>query len=222
MAPNQKMTTPAETLYTIKTTLKDFHRNPSGALQQVQIAGTYTSLAQAKQAAETALYKLGYSEEDLPTYDIKTAANAESWSYGDGVLVHAVAPSKEEFLVEIETCPNVLKIHSDSESGKVSDKLSYVLQTTIHYDIDASGAKRETTIGGIYTSRPAAVKAAKKTLLEEDVVTQKSYAEWDEFSGQKDWSFGENVVVHAVAENGQNYEVSVVEGGQKFSTTDSA
>jgi hypothetical protein len=216
------MTTPAETLYTIKTTLKDFHRDPSGALQQVQIAGTYTSLISAKEAAKTALYTLGYSTEDLPTYDIKSPSNVESWTFGDGVLVHAVAPSKEELLVEIETCPNILKIHSVGKDGKVEDKLSYVLQTSIHYDVDASGAKRETTIEGIYTSRPDAIKAANKTLLEDGVVGKKSYAEWDEFSGQKDWSFGENVYIHAVAENGQNFEVSVVEGGQKFSTTDSA
>jgi len=215
------MTTPSDTLYTIKTTLKDLHRDPSGSLQQVQIAGTYTSLTSAKEASKTALYTLGYSKEGLPTYSIKTPSNADSWTHGDGVLVHAVAPSKEEFTVEIETCPNVLKIHANTE-GKVEDKLFYILQTTIHYDVDASGAKRETTIEGIYTSRADAIKASKTTLLEPGVVEKKSYAEWDEFNGQKDWSFGENVSVHAVAENGQNLEVSVVEGGQKFSTTDSA
>lgn len=53
-------------------------------------------------------------------------------------------------------------------------------------------------------------------------MTQKSYAEWDEYSGQGGWSWGESVYVHAIGENGQNFEVSVVDGGQKFSTTDSA
>jgi len=214
------MTTPADTLYTIKTTLKDLHRDPSGALQQVQIAGTYTSLPAAKEAAKTALYKLGYSKEDLPTYDVKT--DAETWSFGDGVLVHAVAPSKEEFTVCIETSPNVLDIHSNPTTSKVEEQLFYVLQTTIHYDVDASGAKRETTLEGIYTGRAIAITRSKETLLEPGVVERKSYAEWDEYWGQEDWSFGENVVVHAVADNGQNFEVSVVEGGQKFSTTDSA
>lgn len=216
------MSTPIETLYTIKTTLTDYHHDPSGALTQVQIAGTYTSLSEAKEAAKTALYTLGYSKEDVPTYEIKSPSAAESWPYGDGVLVHAVAPSKEEFVVEIETLPNVLKINSDGNSSKVAEKLFYVLQTTIHYDVDASGAKRETTIEGIYLSRPDAIKAAKSTLLEPGVVEKKSFAKWDEYNGQKDWSFGENVFVHTVSDNGQNVEVSVVAGGQKFSTTDSA
>src|ERR1700712_4226826 len=118
------MTAVADTLYTIKTTLKDFHHDPSGALQQIQIAGTYPPLPSAKEAAKTALYTLGYSTEDLPTYDIKSPSNVESWAFGDGVLVHAVAPSKEEFIVEIETCPNVLKLHSVGKDEKVEDKLS--------------------------------------------------------------------------------------------------
>jgi len=211
-----------DTLYTVKTTLTDYHHDKTGALQQVQIAGTYTSLTEAKEAAKTALYKLGYSKEDLPIYDIKTASNAETWTFGEGVLVHARAPTNEDFFVVIETTPNVFKIQSNGASSLVTEKLSYVLQTTIHYDVDASGAKRETTIEGIYTSRGHAIKAAKKVMLEDGVVEKKVYTEWDENSGQKDWSFGENVYVHAVAENGQNFEVEVVEAGQKFSTTDSA
>ncbi|TID20774.1 hypothetical protein E2P81_ATG05402 [Venturia nashicola] len=218
------MTSPSEALYTIKTTLKDLHHDSSGALQQVQIAGTYTDLTKAKEAAKNALYTLGYSNEDLTTYIVKDASNIESWSHGDGVLVHAAAPSGEQFSVCIETSPNTLNgnIHIDAESSKLNDKLTYVLQTTIHYDIDASGAKRETTIEGIYLSRPAAVESARKTLLEGDVVTKESFKEWDEFEAQEDWSWGEDVVVHAVAGNGQNFEVSVIEEGQKFSTTDSA
>lgn len=218
------MTSPSETLYTIKTTLTDLHHDPSGALQQVQIAGTYTDLPLAKEAAKTSLYTLGYSTEDLPTYSIKDPSSASTWPHAENTLVHALAPSGEQFTVQIETSPNNLNsnININPSTSKITDKLSYVLQTTIQYDIDASGAKRDTTIEGIFASRPAAIKAAKKTLLEDGVVTQKSYVEWDEYSGQGDWSWGENVYVHAVAENGQNFEVSVVDGGQKFSTTDSA
>jgi len=211
-----------DTLYTIKATLTDYHHDKSGALQEVQIAGTYTSLSEAKEVAKTTLYKLGYSHEDLTTYEVKSSSNVETWAYGDGVLVHAIAPSNEKFIVEIETTPNVYKTQPSGTTSHITEKLSYVLQTTIHYDIDASGAKRQTTIEGIYTSRAHAIKAAKKALLEDGVIEKESFAEWDENSGQKDWTFGENVYVHAVAENGQNYEVSVVEAGQKFSTTTSA
>jgi len=214
------MPTLNENLYTIKVTQTDYHLDPSGALQHVLLAGTYTSLASAKTAAHTTLYTLGYTTLDLPTYEIKGQSTGlpQEWKYGDGVLVHATAPSGEQFQVEIETTENTLKPWEKHDAtSKLTEKLYYVLQTTIHYDLDAAGAKRDTNIEGIHASRVEATKAAKKSLLEKDVTSKESFVEYDEFAGQEDWAFGENVVVHAVGGNGQNYEVAVVEGREVFS-----
>lgn len=49
-----------------------------------------------------------------------------------------------------------------------------MLQTNIDYNSDTPRAKREITITGMYSSRPAAVKVAKKTPLVDDVMTSKS------------------------------------------------
>jgi len=51
----------------------------------------------------------------------------------------------------------------------VLEKLFYVIQTTIYFSLDRSGAKRDIVVEGAYLSRPDAVAVAKKALLELDL-----------------------------------------------------
>ena len=64
---------------------------------------------------------------------------------------------------------------------------------------------------GTYPTREEARKAARTVLLDSEV-TKKDFADWDEFDDARDineWPFGEDVLVHAVAETGENFNVAV-------------
>jgi len=68
-----------------------------------------------------------------------------------------------------------------------------------------------TEVEGTYATREAARKAARSALLDENV-TKKSFAEYDEFDDARDvneWPYGEDVLVHAVAGTGENFNVAV-------------
>jgi hypothetical protein len=86
-----------------------------------------------------------------------------------------------------------------------------VVQTTIYYNKDRTGASQHTEIEGAYLSREEAVKAAYNVLLDkEDGLTREEYAEYDEKDEDKDdWPFGDDVFVHAANPNGENYLVEV-------------
>lgn len=195
-----------EMLYHVKLTMVDFKHDPTGALQKVDICGTYTDLEQAKTAAKNALIQSGYEESWFPVYD--TRDTSKEWTHGDGVFVYAKAPEGETFTVSLETTPDTLGLKGNAD-GKVEEKLFYVLQTSIHYDADRSGARRDTSIGGTYTSFDKAKDVAVTCLLDEDV-TKDSFLEFDEYSGQEDWAYGEDVMVHAVGGEGENYLVAVI------------
>lgn len=84
-----------------------------------------------------------------------------------------------------------------------------VLQTTINYNNDRVGGIQTTEVEGTYPTRKAAYEAAHTALLDAEV-TQESFAVYDEkeaFAG--DWPYGDEVFVHAVAETGENFLVSV-------------
>ncbi|KAH0541378.1 hypothetical protein FGG08_004142 [Glutinoglossum americanum] len=203
------MATPTEQLFHVKRTLIDFHKDPSGALQTVSILGTYTSLTAAKRFAQTALFTEGYSRDDLTTYKINSGE--ESWPYGDGVIVHAIAPSGETFNVAVDTKPNAGKFTSEDEGGRVGGELYHVLQTTTFYDQDRSGAKRRAEIEGSYRGREEGVNAARVALLDEDI-SKEWFVEYDERVGEEEWEWSPDGVVHAVGRNGENYLVEIVQG----------
>jgi hypothetical protein len=84
-----------------------------------------------------------------------------------------------------------------------------VLQTTIDYNNDRIGGLQNTEVEGTYPIRKDAYAAAHTTLLD-DEVTKDSFAEYDEkeqFDGE--WPYGDEVLVHAVGETGENFYVSV-------------
>jgi hypothetical protein len=195
-----------EMLYHVKLTMVDFKNDATGALQKVDICGTYTNLAQAKMAAKSALIKSGYEETWFSVYDTQNAPS--KWTHGDGIFVYAKAPGGETFTVGLETTPDTLGLKGNADGG-VEDKLYYVLQTTIHYNADRSGARRDTSIEGTYTNFKDAKNMAMTCLLDEDV-TKDSFVEFDEYSGQEDWAYGEDIIVHAVGGEGENYLIAVI------------
>lgn len=197
----------SENFYHIMGTMIDYHRDPTGALQNRRICGTYTDLNSAKAAASHALLDQGYEEAWFTNFDVKT--RQQDWAHGDGTIVYARAPAGEVFTVTIQTAPNSFAFAGDAEN-KVTGELYHVLQTTIHYDKDRSGAVQDAEILGSFETYPAAKQMALTCLLDEDV-TKESFAEYDENVGQDDWPFDSDVMVHAVGETGENVVIAVVE-----------
>lgn len=204
--------TPSENLlYHVKCEVIDYHRDPSGLTRIHSIFGTYTSLPNAKAAALTSLKDAGYEPDEFTIYAEKT--DPERWPYGEDVLVYAKAPNENEFHVSVDVTPNSLPGQLDvNENGEVQGDLYYVLQTQIDYYDDRIGGKQESIIEGVYRSRTEAEKAAYVVLLDEaEGVTKESYDKYETADEDRDgdWPYGEDVLVHAVGEHGENFTVEV-------------
>jgi hypothetical protein len=199
------MTSVSENIYVLKRYATEKHE-PDGSTENVALFGTYTDLAAAKKASYAILAFEGYEKEFFQTYELNDGK--KEWTHGDGIMVYAVTPSGEKFRVQIETEPNTLELKGDGR-GKVSDDLWHIMQTTIHYNVDASGTARTTTIEGTYRSEGEAKKVAATVLLSDDV-KKEDFAEYDVYEGQDEWGYGEEVVVHAVGVSGENILVGVV------------
>jgi len=196
-------------LYHIKGTLIDYHHDASGSLQRVTVIATYMDLATAKKRAVEALPKLGFDIGLFESIHIRDD-NTGVWLFGDGVFINAKAQSGEVITIDIETTPDTLGL---SQLGNSDRTLYYVLQRTIHYDQDRSGARQTFSIEGVFINRQDAVEAAKQILLD-DSISVSEYEEYDVWTEQQDWPFGEHVIVHAVGGTGQNFEISVLQNGQ--------
>ncbi|KAF4634891.1 hypothetical protein G7Y89_g3205 [Cudoniella acicularis] len=195
-----------EFLYHVKRTITDYHADKSGATRTTDILNTFTDLKAAKAAAHSALASEGYLKDDFEIYEDN--AGEEEWKHGDGVVVFAKAPAGQEFEVRLDTKPNTPKLKGNA-SGEVEGVLHYVLQTTINYNNDRIGGIQTTEIEGTYPIRKDAYAAAHTALLD-DEVTKETFAEYDEkenFVGE--WPYGDDCFVHAVAETGENFTVSV-------------
>lgn len=197
-----------EFLYHIKRTITEYNEDKSGATRIVDVLGTFTQLAAAKQAAYSALASEGYLRDDFEKYEVKSEVPPEEWKHPDGVVAFAKAPAGQEFEVRLDTKPNVGKFKGNA-NGEVEGHLHYVLQTTINYNNDRIGGIQNTEVEGTYLTRKEAFAAAHTTLLD-DEVTKESFAEYDEkedFKGE--WPYGDECFVHAVGETGENFLVSV-------------
>jgi hypothetical protein len=222
MAANGTAPEIPEFLYHIKRTITDFHADKSGATRIIDVLGSFTDLKAAKAAAYSALFSEGYLKDDFELYE-DNRSDPEGWKHGEGILVFAKAPAGQEFQVQIDTKPNVLSFVGNAD-GKVEGFLHYgkhlppssslktneiVLQTIINYNNDRVGGIQYTEVEGTYPTRADAYAAAHTVLLD-DEVTKESFAEYDEkeaFEGE--WPYGDEVFVHAVAETGENFLVSV-------------
>lgn len=195
-------------LYHVKCEIIDYLKDPSGATHMNEIYGTYTSLPAAKAAALTSLKTSGYLPSDFADYAEKSDPTA--WKFGDDVLVYAKAPAGQEFRVRLDVTPNTKNLTANAD-GEVEGRLHYVLQTNIDYNKDASGACQSNAIQGVYLVLKEANHAAYNALLgDADGLTRTSYEEFDRVDEHRgDWPYGDHVLVHAVAENGENFRVEV-------------
>jgi hypothetical protein len=195
-------------LYHVKCEIIDYHNDQSGLTRTTNIYGTYTSLPLAKAAARTCLKTAGYLPSDFSIYAEKS--EPETWEYEEDVLVYAKAPAGQEFRVRVDVSPNEAGLKAN-ERGEVKGHLHYVLQTRIDYNSDRTGGNQRVDIEGVYLGREEAEKAAYNVLLDEaEGLTRESFAEFDRLDEQAgDWPYGDDVLVHAVGRNGENFKVEV-------------
>ncbi|KAH7243884.1 hypothetical protein FSOLCH5_013517 [Fusarium solani] len=200
------MSTSPELLFHTTLTVIDYHKDSVGAKRSVYILGTHATVEAAKVFAARALHELRYEPGDFEEY--ATRSSSEEWKHGDGVLVYAKAPAGQVFLIGVDTTPNNESLPANPDGSvmlpKGVESLHYVVQTTIDYNKDRTGCVQETEIEGSYIHRADAFSAAQKCLDPAD------FAEYDTIGDMVgEWPFGEDVVVHAVTETGQNTTVAV-------------
>jgi hypothetical protein len=114
--------------------------------------------------------------------------------------------------VRISTSPNDLRLTTDNEDGRIPISLYHVVQTNVPYCSHERKPASDTNVEGTFRSYAEARKFASTLLLsEEDGITASSYQEYSEAGpSEKDREYGENVIVHAIGANGENYFVSVI------------
>jgi len=201
-----------ELLFHTVLTVIDFHVDPSGATQSVYVLGTHTTLESAKAFTLKALEELNYEPDDFDEFETHTPG--KEWTHGDGILVYAKAPAGQVFKVGLDTKLNTENLPEDPAKHtpvlpRGHENLHYVLQTTIDYKKYRIGAYQTTEIEGCYVKRADAVAAARDALSGIDRSTFLQYDERDKGEEEGEWPFGDDVIVHAVAETGENYSVSV-------------
>lgn len=131
---------------------------------------------------------------------------------GTGLTVYAIATDGTVFRVRISTSPNVLHLTTDNEDGRISTPLFYVVQTNVPYCSHERKPSHDTNVEGVFQSYAEARKFASTVLLsEEEGITASSYEDYCEASpDESDCEYGDNVIVHAVGKNDENYFVSVI------------
>ncbi|KAF2788871.1 hypothetical protein K505DRAFT_328632 [Melanomma pulvis-pyrius CBS 109.77] len=194
-----------ENLYVVKRTFVD-PKKPTASSFNIELPSTFTDLEAAKEYAKPLLANEGFDTEFFSEYDVKDGS--KEWKHDDSIMVYAKGPAGELFKVEIDVVPNLLGLQPDA-SGRVQQQLYHVLQTDIEYDEDRSGSQRYTIVEGSYATRESAREQALRALLDADV-KKEDFVEYDEYADGKEGPFGEDVVVHAVKEGGQNVLVSVI------------
>jgi len=196
-------------LYHVLLTTSHLKHDINLDVQNLRICGTYTSLSTAKAAAHRCLFEAGYEQEWFTTFQSHPDPTK---SESNGLTVYAVARDGTTFSVSIDTTPNVRGYWS--QTGKVGVELYHVLQTIVYYGRDESGETRETIIEGSFESYMEAWNFARSVLLcKDDGLSKDNFAEYDEAGpGETDSGFGENVVVHAVGQNGENFLITVLKG----------
>ncbi|KAK3299706.1 uncharacterized protein B0H64DRAFT_103909 [Chaetomium fimeti] len=214
-----------ELLYHTTLTVVDFHRDTSGSTRDTHVLGTHTTLPAAKAFALRALETLGYKPADFDEYATRadySGEAAEEWPHHDGVMVYARGPAGHELLVGLDTKPNTESLPAVAADDSADqhkkdtlqlpaghDRLHYVLQNRTDYTQDQRAAYQTAEIQGCYARRDDALAAARQALQED----RDEYAQYDERGEDQgedeEWPFGEEVVVHAVAQTGENYTIAV-------------
>lgn len=200
-----------DTLFHTCLTVNEHSGETSEAVPRVYILGTHATVEAAKRFASGVIPTLGYDREDFDVYE-ERSRDTEEWEHGDGVVVYAKAPAGQEFLVGIDTKLNTEDLRASNDGSIVLphgiDHLHYLLQTTIEYRADRAAS---TEIQGAYTKRNDALEAAKWCLLI-DGGTEADFAQFDsrgDLDQPEDWPYGEDVLIHAVAQTGENYLITL-------------
>ncbi|KAL5358977.1 hypothetical protein BJX96DRAFT_147589 [Aspergillus floccosus] len=205
-----------ENLYHVILTTSHISKDPNNVIEKVRIPGTYVSLLAAKAAAHTCLYDAGYERDFFAEYETKREVfEAESLPERQGLAVYAVAQDGTQFRVRIDTTPNERQLQSDCDDGRVSAPLYYVIETIVEYGSGpaATSEVRDLNVQGTFKTYREARQYAETVLLsKEDKVDKDSYAAYDEAAADAtDCGYGENVVVHATGQYGENYLISVIQ-----------
>jgi hypothetical protein len=204
--------TPSDTLYHVLLTTSHLEKDINAQIQGLRICGTFTSLPTAKVAAHTCLFSLGYEAEWFSKFE--TQHDLQLIDHDEMRIVEATGPGGEVFTVEIASVPNSAGLIASSASGHVSVPLFHVVQTVVHYGRDSSGESRDTSVKGSFTEEARAREVAHEILVWiEEGIDKNTYSQYEEAGeGEADCGYGENVVVHAVGSEGENYLVSVLKG----------
>lgn len=183
-----------------------------GKREKIRIIGTYTSVRKAKEAAHRCLFDSGYEREWFSTFETNPEVLEGFGAYeGTGLTVYAIATDGTVFRVRISTSPNVLHLTTDNEDGRISTPLFYVVQTNVPYCSHERKPAHDTNVEGVFQSYAEARKFASTVLLSEEGITASSYEDYCEASpDESDCEYGDNVIVHAVGKNEENYFVSVI------------
>ena len=209
---------PSDRNYHILITSSHLTKDPNQQVEKLRIVGTYDSLPLAKAAAHRALFDAGYEAEFFKAYGVSADFFDKQdipVQDRDGLLVFAVAQDGTIFQVRIVTTPNDAEWTHQFEDGRICKELYYVVQTTASYrDCSESKNSRVHNIKGVFDSYEEARKSALSALANvADGMTKESYAQYDEVAANEtDCGYGENVLVHAVGQDGENLLVSVVKG----------
>jgi hypothetical protein len=210
---------PSSLFHTTLTVIKD-PADSGCSVSTVYPLGTHATLRAAKDFSSKALQGLGYYPSDFELYEERPKTpepDAETWPYSDGTMIHAKRPGPCEFLISIMTTPNneQLSVNPDKPSELElpggTDHLHYVMQTKVDYNSQRIGAAQDTEIEGVYVKRADAFAAAKACLISDEIPREDyaQYDEWDSETLKDEWPFGEDVVVHAVSQTGENYTVAI-------------
>jgi len=163
------------------------------------------------------IFDAGYEREWFTEYytnpDDFQAHHFKHSTVGEGLNVYAKAEDGTTFRVSVATTPNVQGFHADPRDHKLYMTLYHVVQTVVLYNKDDSGEARKTIVEGSFQKYPVARKFASEVLLsKEDGITKESFEQYDEAVGlgERDCGYGENVIVHAVGQTGENFLISVL------------
>lgn len=202
-----------EDLYYLLVIVSHMSRDVNALVERIRVCGTYTVLKAAKTAARTALFDAGFEREWFTEYEMdEKHYGSERQMETSGSVVHAVAPDGTTFDVFIRITLNAGNFMPEYGGEMIRRELYHLLQTTVIYSQTDPAGKRQTDVEGSFGTFEDAKRAASTVLLsEEDGITRDSFAEYSEAGpGEKDCGYTEDVVVHAVAENGENYLVRVM------------
>lgn len=204
--------TPSDMLFHVLLTTSHLEKDINAKIQGLRICGTFTSLPMAKAAAHTCLFSLGYEAEWFTNF--QTQHDLQLIDHHELRIVEATGPGGEVFAVDIATVPNSAGLIASNSSGHISIPLFHVVQTVVHYGCDSSGESRDTIVKGSFTEEARAREVAHELLVWiEEGINKDTYVQYEEAGeGEADCGYGENVVVHAVGSEGENYLVSVLKG----------